>query len=116
LTYFDTMPSAPSRGVREHHVAVLGDVVVEHDPGFGSADQVRQRSLALQERAAAQVDAVELDQIEATEHRALGTVPSQLIELRDPVGPDHRRLAIDREAMSFECRGDGRDSKTGRSS
>ena len=35
-----------------------------------------QHGLAVQERAAAQVDAVELDEIEAIEHRALGTVPS----------------------------------------
>ena len=32
----------------------------------------------------------------------------KLIELRDPVGPDHHRLAVNREAMSFELRGDGR--------
>jgi hypothetical protein len=45
-------------------------------PALVPADQVSQGGLALQERAAAQVDAVELDQIEAIEHRALGTVPS----------------------------------------
>jgi hypothetical protein len=32
----------------------------------------------------------------------------QTPELRDPVGPNHHRLAKNREAMSFERRGDGR--------
>jgi hypothetical protein len=37
---YDAFRTKPA-GVRAHRVAVLGDVIVEHDPGFGPADQVR---------------------------------------------------------------------------
>src|SRR6516164_7009354 len=45
LLRHDAFRTKPA-GVREHPVAVGGDVVVEHDPGFGPADQVGQRGLA----------------------------------------------------------------------
>jgi hypothetical protein len=60
------MPSAPSRQACAKTVgAVVRDVFVEEDAHVGIAQQPRQRGLAVEEWAIAQIIAVMLDQVDA---------------------------------------------------
>jgi hypothetical protein len=71
-TFFDMMPSAPSRQACAR--PILGDVLVQQDAGLAvslitAAQQSRQRSLAVEERKITQILAIMLDQVEGAEDR-----------------------------------------------
>ena len=51
----------------EHGRAILGDVFVEQDAGVGIAQQPRERGLAVEKGAIAQILAIVLDQVEGVE-------------------------------------------------
>ena len=51
--------------VLEHGRTVLGDVLVEQNASLDTAQQPRQRGLAVEERAIAQILTIMLDQVEA---------------------------------------------------
>ncbi len=73
---------------------------VEQDARLGIAQQRGQRGLAVEKRAAPQILAIVLDQVEGIEDRGPRSLLSaQLIESRQAVGPHHNRLAVDREAL-----------------
>jgi hypothetical protein len=75
-------------------------VFVEQDARLGIAQQPGQRGLAVEKRAAPQILAIVLDQVEGIEDRGPRSLLSaQLIESRQAVGPHHNRLAVDREAL-----------------
>jgi hypothetical protein len=66
-TFFDMMPSAPSRQACAR--PILGDVLVQQDAGLAAAQPSRQRSLAVEERKITQILAIMLDQVEGAEDR-----------------------------------------------
>jgi putative intracellular protease/amidase len=63
--------STDSAGMFEHRRAIPGDVFVEHDARLGIAQQSRQRGLAVEKRAIAQILAIALDQVEGIEDRLM---------------------------------------------
>jgi hypothetical protein len=76
-TFFDMMPSAPSRQACAR--PILGDVLVQQDAGLAvslitAAQQSRQRSLAVEERKITQILAIMLDQVEAEDRGSSGPV------------------------------------------
>ncbi len=72
---------------------------------LGIAQQSRQRVLAVEERAIAQVLTVVLDQVECIEDRGMRGLPSaQLLESWQAVRPHHNRFAVDREALGLDPR------------
>jgi hypothetical protein len=81
-TRFETMPSAPSpASVRGHGRAISGDMFIEQDMSVGTAQQSRQRGLAIEERMIAQILAIVLDQIEGIQHRNMrGLSAARLVE------------------------------------
>jgi hypothetical protein len=65
--------------------------------------QGRQCRFAGFERHAAQIAAVILQQIEGVEHGNVTAAPAaQRLETGEPVPTDHDRLAVEREALSFQ--------------
>jgi hypothetical protein len=51
--------------VLEHGRAIFGDVLIKQDTGLHAAQQARQCSLAVEERAIAEIPAIMLDQTKA---------------------------------------------------
>src|SRR5215470_12510028 len=73
-TFFETIPSAPRRQAWAKTIgAVLRNVFIEQNASLGTAQQSRQRGLAVQERAIAQTLAIGLDQVESIEDRSMGS-------------------------------------------
>ena len=67
--------------VLEHGRTVLGDVLVEQNASLDTAQQPRQRGLAVEERKIAKIAAIVLDRIEGIQHRAMRSLSAaQLVE------------------------------------
>ena len=62
-------------GVLEVHRAFAAVVVVEGDALVRPAEELRQEAFTLLERSAPQVVAVQLDQVEGTQHGGMVVVP-----------------------------------------
>jgi len=98
----DALGAKPA-SVLEHGRAILGDVFVEQDARLRIAQQSRQRGLAVEKRAIAQILAVVLDQVERVEDRCTcGSPAAQRIELGQTVRSYHNRLPVDREALGLD--------------
>jgi hypothetical protein len=70
------------------------------------ADQSGEPPLALDQRQAAQVVAVVLDQVEREQHRLAAPASApQRTEVRRPVITDDHGLAVDRERLRLEASG-----------
>jgi len=62
-----------------------------------------QCGLAIEERAIPQILAIVLDQVKGVEDRGSSSLPAaQLFEARHPIGAQHNRLAVDREAFRLD--------------
>ena len=78
----DALGAKPT-SVLEHCRAVPGDVFIEQDASIAIAQQPRQGSLAVEKRPLAQILAIEFDQVEGVEDRAMRSLTSaQILESR----------------------------------
>jgi hypothetical protein len=95
----------------EHSRTISGNVFVEQDARLAILQQPRQRSLAIEKRAIAQILTIVLDQVEGVRARGPRSLAStQLVEARQTVRPQHHCLAVDREALGLDALGGGSDS------
>jgi len=62
--------------VRKDSRRIVGDVFVEQNAGLDTAQQARQRSLAVEERAITQILTIVLDQVESIEDRLMRSLPA----------------------------------------
>jgi hypothetical protein len=87
-TRVETMPSAPSR---QACAKTVGPSSATRDARLGIAQQSRQRDLAVEERAIAQILTVVLEEIEGVQDRGGSSRPAaQVVESRQAVRPRHR--------------------------
>src|SRR5215831_14946928 len=86
----DALDAKPA-SVRERGRTVLCEVFVEQDARIDVAQQSRHRGLAVEERA-------------MQDRGPRGLQSAQFVEARQPVGPEHDSLSIDREAFRLDPR------------
>ena len=71
-------------------------MLVEGNAVTGGPEKIGQPILASLERLLAEIEAVELDQVEGAEHRGMVVMPiAKEIEHREPLAIDDDRLAVD---------------------
>ena len=105
------MPSQPRRHACSNTISPSPSIVfVEHDAGMRGADELRQLALAMLDWPAAQILALQLDQIEGAKHGVTAmTCPANQLEHGHALFVGDDRLAVDQERAA----GKGRDRRRG---
>lgn len=99
LSFRDDAFQAQPAGVLEDHLALLAEVLAEAQGGRGACEQLPQPRLALDQRRAAQVVAVEIEKVEKIEDEAVGAAFAEVglegAEIRRAAAGFHHHLAVE---------------------